>query len=53
MLPLVMRRTKKVTSPTGNRTPVSCVTGRDTYHYTIEDWLLREVLSERVIATCN
>ena len=21
----------------GNRTPVSCVTGRDTYHYTITD----------------
>ena len=27
-------------SPTGNRTPVSRVTGGDTYHYTIEDWLV-------------
>ena len=33
---------KNVISPTGNRTPVSRVTGGDTYHYTIEDncaWL--------------
>ena len=30
---------KKVTSPSGNRTPVSRVTGGDTYHYTNEDWL--------------
>ena len=29
--------TKSVISPTGNRTPVSRVTGGDTYHYTIED----------------
>ena len=28
---------KKLVSPTGNRTPVSRVTGGDTYHYTIED----------------
>ena len=28
-----------VASPTGNRTPVSRVTGGDTHHYTIEDWL--------------
>ena len=29
---------KRITaSPTGNRTPVSRVTGGDTYHYTIED----------------
>ena len=28
---------KKVTSPTGNRTPASRVTGGDTDHYTIED----------------
>ena len=28
---------KNVISPTGNRTPVSRVTGGDTYHYTIED----------------
>ena len=26
-------------SPSGNRTPVSRVTGGDTYHYTNEDWL--------------
>lgn len=31
---------KKCASPSGNRTPVSCVTGRDTYHYTNEDWLI-------------
>ena len=29
-----------VVSPTGNRTPVSRVTGGDTYHYTIEDHML-------------
>ena len=28
---------KKKSSPTGNRTPVSRVTGGDTYHYTIEE----------------
>ncbi len=28
---------KKVSSPTGNRTPVSRVTGGDTLHYIIED----------------
>ena len=28
---------ENVISPTGNRTPVSRVTGGDTYHYTIED----------------
>ena len=26
-------------SPSGNRTPVSRVTGGDTHHYTNEDWL--------------
>ncbi len=31
-------RKKGETSPTGNRTPVSRVTGGDTHHYTIEDW---------------
>ena len=30
---------KKNISPAGNRTPVSRVTGGDTYHYTTEDWL--------------
>ena len=30
-------------SPTGNRTPVSRVTGGDTYHYTIEDWQMQAV----------
>ena len=29
---------KKNISPAGNRTPVSRVTGGDTYHYTTEDW---------------
>ena len=28
---------KKISSPAGNRTPVSRVTGGDTYHYTTED----------------
>ena len=28
---------EKISSPAGNRTPVSCVTGEDTYHYTTED----------------
>ena len=32
--------TKILASPTGNRTPVSCMTDGDTYHYTIEDKLL-------------
>ncbi len=33
---------KMCASPTGNRTPVSRVTGGDTYHYTIEDGLWGE-----------
>ena len=34
----------KEISPTGNRTPVSRVTGGDTYHYTIEDdWMLHKL----------
>ena len=36
---------KNIVSPTGNRTPVSRVTGGDTYHYTIEDW--RRLQSDR------
>ena len=40
---------KKCASPTGNRTPVSCVTGRDTYHYTIEDWLVTAATKLRVL----
>ena len=32
-------REKKATSPSGNWTPVSRVTGGDTYHYTNEDEL--------------
>ena len=35
----VEEETKKNTSPSGNRTPVSRVTGGDTYHYTTEDEL--------------
>ena len=36
---------KKVSaSPSGNRTPVSRVTGGDTYHYTIEDNWKEEAL---------
>ena len=30
---------KKNGSPTGNRTPAACVTGRNTDHYTMEDLL--------------
>ena len=30
---------KGTASPSGNRTPVSRVTGGDTHHYTNEDWL--------------
>ena len=30
----------KISSPAGNRTPVSRVTGGDTYHYTTEDYML-------------
>ena len=37
---------KKFISPTGNRTPVSRVTGGDTYHYTIEDNWLRAHFTE-------
>ena len=29
-------KTKRI-SPAGNRTPVYCVTGGDTYHYTTEE----------------
>ena len=42
-LKLPQWRSKRVcASPSGNRTPVSRVTGGDTYHYTNEDWLLGE-----------
>jgi hypothetical protein len=36
---------QKYCSATGNRTPVSRVTGRDTSHYTIADWKRRCVAS--------
>ena len=32
------KRVEKITSPAGNRTPVSRVTGGDTHHYTTEDF---------------
>ena len=32
-----VKKIEKNTSPAGNRTPVSRVTGEDTYHYTTED----------------
>ena len=41
---LVFRRFEgKTSSPAGNRTPVSRVTGEDTHHYTTEDliWMVR------------
>ena len=31
-----MLREKRVSPPAGNRTPISRVTGEDTYHYTTE-----------------
>ena len=34
------RKKKKNCSPTGNRTPVSRVTGGDTYNYTIEEMVI-------------
>ena len=33
----IKKKKQKVFSPAGNRTPVSRVTGGDTYHYTTED----------------
>ena len=36
---------KSIASPTGNRTRVFRVTGGDTYHYTIEDWLCKLVIN--------
>ena len=38
-LPTLSRMVKMQLSVTGNRTPVSRVTGGDTYHYTITDLL--------------
>ena len=35
---------KKKSSPAGNRTPVSRVTGGDTYHYTTEDLMRKELI---------
>ena len=35
------KKEKRCTSPSGNRTPVSRVTGGDTYHYTNEDCLYK------------
>ena len=35
---------KKFASPAGNRTPVSRVTGGDTYHYTTEDTMINRKL---------
>ena len=36
----------KKSSPTGNRTPASRVTGGDTDHYTIEELITSEVLQD-------
>ena len=33
-------------SVTGNRTPVSRVTGGDTSHYTMTDWMLTQLLGD-------
>ena len=39
---LPYKQKQKSVSPTGNWTPVSRVTGGDTYHYTIEDPILKD-----------
>ena len=45
---------KIYSSPSGNRTPVSRVTGGDTDHYTNEDLLkIAEILNDRLIAIDN
>ena len=36
-----VKNSGKITSPAGNRTPVSRVTGGDTHHYTTEDFGIR------------
>ena len=41
---------KEQASPSGNRTPVSRVTGGDTYHYTNEDWLMGDLAFLRIQA---
>ena len=43
MCVVVLHKVSKTTSPSGNRTPVSRVTGGDTYHYTNEDLLTAAV----------
>ena len=35
---LILKKIKRYSSPAGNRTPVSRVTGGDTHHYTTEEW---------------
>ena len=40
---VVLHKVSKTISPSGNRTPVSRVTGGDTYHYTNEDLLTAAV----------
>ena len=40
---------KNVFSPAGNRTPVSRVTGGDTYHYTTEDTFVADKISLRML----
>ena len=45
------KKKKKKFSPTGNRTRVFRVTGGDTYHYTIEDYIHKTVLYYLLIRT--
>ena len=47
---LVFRRFEgKNSSPAGNRTPVSRVTGEDTYHYTTEDDAFSLILCQSIV----
>ena len=39
----------KISSPAGNRTPVSRVTGGDTYHYTTEDTSTHNLIGIRLL----
>ena len=43
----------KKSSPAGNRTPVSRVTGGDTYHYTTEDTYITMYVFIKTVKSCN
>ena len=44
---------KSKNSATGNRTLVSCVTGRDTSHYTIADQVYKTLLNIKMLQKCH